>query len=226
MRIARIDVYGYELRYAHGDYVMSGGRSVSSLPSTVVRVETDDAVVGWGETCPLGPTYLEAHAEGARAALRELLPALVGVEVANVEAVMEHALRGHAYAKAAVDIACWDVLGRALGVPVSTLLGGVRSPDFPLYVAIPLGPSRRWSRTCASCAPVSRFQLKLGADPVEDAARVRAVLDATDRRARHRRRQRRLAAARCRRRGAGAGGPGPRAVRAALPDARGVPGRA
>jgi len=179
VKIARIDVYGYELHYAHGEYVMSGGRSVSSLPSTVVRVETDDGVVGWGETCPLGPTYLEAHADGARAALRELVPALVGVEVANVPAVMDHALRGHAYAKAAVDIACWDVLGRALGVPVSTLLGGVRSPDFPLYVAIPLGPVEEMVAHVQALHPVSRFQLKLGADPVEDAARVRAVLDAT-----------------------------------------------
>ena len=104
---------------------MSGGRSVKALPSTLVRVTTDDGVVGWGETCPLGPTYLEAHAEGARAALRQFAPALIGADPSNLHAVqdaMDGALRGHAYAKSAVDIACWDVLGRALGVPVSTLL--------------------------------------------------------------------------------------------------------
>ena len=94
---------------------------------------------------------------------------------------MDGALRGHAYAKAAVDIACWDVLGRSLGVPVSTLLGGVRAADFPLYVAIPLGPVAdmvahvREERERG----IRRFQLKLGADPREDAARVRAVLDET-----------------------------------------------
>jgi cis-L-3-hydroxyproline dehydratase len=184
MRIVRVDVHHYNLRYAHGEYVMSGGRAVASLPSTVVRIETDEGVVGWGETCPLGPTYLPASAAGARAALGELAPALLGVDATNLGAVhgaMDAALRGHAYAKAAVDIACWDVLGRAAGVPVSTLLGGVRAPDFPLYVAIPLGPVDEMVAHVRARRDegIRRFQLKLGADPLEDAARVRAALDAT-----------------------------------------------
>jgi L-alanine-DL-glutamate epimerase-like enolase superfamily enzyme len=184
MRIARVGVFHYDLRYAHGEYVMSGGRTVSSLPSTVVRVESDTGVVGWGETCPLGPTYLESFAGGARAALAELAPALIGVDPSNLGAVhdaMDGALRGHAYAKAAVDIGCWDLLGRSLGVPVSTLLGGVRAPDFPLYVAIPLGPVGEMVDHVgvARAEGIRRFQLKLGADPREDAARVRAVLEET-----------------------------------------------
>ena len=182
VRIARVDVFGYGLRYAHGEYVMSGGRSVASLPSTLVRVTSDSGLEGWGETCPLGPTYLEAHADGARAALRVLAPALLGVDASNLHAVqdaMDGALRGHAYAKSALDIACWDLLGQALGVPVSTLLGGVRSPDFPLYVAIPLGPAEAMVQHVRDrrAEGVRHFQLKLGADPREDAARVRAVLE-------------------------------------------------
>src|SRR3954453_8287143 len=182
MRIVRIDGHGYELRYAHGEYVMSGGRSIASLPSTLVRVIADSGAEGWGETCPLGPTYLEAHAGGARAALQELIPALLGTDPRNLGAVndvMDQALRGHAYAKAALDIACWDVLGRALGVPVSTLLGGVRSPDFPLYVAVPLGAAKERAAHVRARGEegIRHFQLKLGADPREDAARVRAVLE-------------------------------------------------
>ena len=73
--IKRVGVFGYRLTYVHGDYVMSGGRTITALPSTVLRVTTDDGVEGFGETCPLGPTYLPAHAEGARAALRALGPA-------------------------------------------------------------------------------------------------------------------------------------------------------
>jgi L-alanine-DL-glutamate epimerase-like enolase superfamily enzyme len=114
-----------------------------------------------------------------------LAPALIGADPRNAGAVwdaMDGALRGHRYAKSAVDIACWDVLGRALDVPVSTLLGGVRSPDFPLYVAIPLGPVRDMVAHVRARREegIRRFQLKLGADPREDAARVRAVLDATE----------------------------------------------
>jgi L-alanine-DL-glutamate epimerase-like enolase superfamily enzyme len=185
LRIARVDFFGYDLRYAHGEYVMSGGRTIASLPSTVVRVEAEGGLVGWGETCPLGPTYLESHAGGARAALAELAPALIGIDPTNLAAVgaaMDGALRGHGYAKAALDIACWDLLGRAAGLPVATLLGGVRSVDFPLYVAIPLGPVDAMVAHVREqrALGIRRFQLKLGADPREDAARVRAVLSATE----------------------------------------------
>src|SRR3954447_5574397 len=182
MRIDRIDVHGYDLRYAHGEYVMSGGRTIAALPSTLVRVIAEDGAEGWGETCPLGPAYLEAHAGGARAALAELAPALSDADPRNLGAVadvMDGALRGHAYAKAAVDIACWDLLGHALNTPVATLLGGVRSADFPLYVAIPMGPPDTMVAhvQARKAEGIRHFQLKLGADPREDAARVRAVLE-------------------------------------------------
>jgi L-alanine-DL-glutamate epimerase-like enolase superfamily enzyme len=184
MKIAKVDVYGYDLTYVHGSYVMSGGRVIESLPSTVVRITTDDGVEGFGETCPLGPAFLPAHGEGARAALRELAPALLGLdprETANVNDRMDAALLGHAYAKSAADVACWDAAGRAAGVPVCTLLGGRRQESFPLYVAVPLGPADEMAAfvEARSAEGVHSFQLKLGADPHDDAARVRAVLEAT-----------------------------------------------
>jgi L-alanine-DL-glutamate epimerase-like enolase superfamily enzyme len=184
MRIARVDVYGYDLTYVHGSYVMSGGRTIDTLPSTVVRITTDDGVEGFGETCPLGPAYLPAHGEGARAALRELGPALLGLDPRETAAVgdrMDSALAGHGYAKSAVDVACWDVLGRSTGLPVCALLGGRRQDSFPLYIAVPLGPVDDMAAYVVArrAEGIHRFQLKLGADPHDDAARVRAVLAAT-----------------------------------------------
>jgi len=184
MRIARVDVYAYELTYVGGAYAMSGGRIVEGLTSTVVRVTTDDGTEGFGETCPLGPAYLEAHAGGAQAALRELAPAALGLDPREPWVVADHmdaALRGHAYAKSALDVACWDVLGRASGLPVCSALGGRRQASFPLYVAISLGSPEAMADTVEQLRSegIHRFQLKLGADPHEDAARVRAVLDAT-----------------------------------------------
>lgn len=116
MRIARVDVYGYDLSYVHGRYVMSGGRVIETLPSTVVRVTTSSGVEGFGEVCPLGPAYLPSHGAGARAALGELAPAVLGVEAGNlgaVNAAMDTALMGHGYAKSAIDTACWGALGRS-----------------------------------------------------------------------------------------------------------------
>ncbi|MHB8695877.1 MAG: mandelate racemase/muconate lactonizing enzyme family protein [Solirubrobacteraceae bacterium] len=184
MRIVKVEVFGYDLTYVHCSYVMSGGRVIDSLPSTVVRITTDDGVEGFGETCPLGPAYLPAHGAGARAALRELAPALLGLDACEPSIVydrMDTALLGHAYAKSAVDVACWDVLGRATGLPVCTLLGGRRQESFPLYIAVPLAPAEEMAAYVEArrAEGIHRFQLKLGADPHEDAARVRAVLEAT-----------------------------------------------
>ena len=123
MRIERVDVYCYELTYVHGRYVMSGGRVIETLPSTVVRVTTASGVEGFGEVCPLGPAYLAAHGAGARAALGALAPAVLGVEAGNlgaVNAAMDTALMGHGYAKSAIDTACWDAFGRSVGLPSAT----------------------------------------------------------------------------------------------------------
>ena len=184
MRISRVDVYDFELTYVHGDYVMSGGRVVGSLPSTIVRVTTNTGVEGFGEVCPLGATYLAAHAAGARAALALLAPAVVGLDPTNLAAVndaMDAALMGHEYAKSPIDVACWDVTGRALGISVTTLLGGLRQRRFPLYVAIPFGaPDAMTEFVLARRAEgTHRFQLKIGGDPAIDGARVRRVIEAT-----------------------------------------------
>jgi L-alanine-DL-glutamate epimerase-like enolase superfamily enzyme len=185
MKIARVNILGYETHYKHGSYEMSGGRIITALDSTIVKLETDDGRAGYGETCPLGSTYLPAHAAGARAAIAEVAPALIGVDPRNLNAVwaaMDGALAGHDYAKAAIDIACWDLLGQAAELPVSTMLGGATAEDFPLYVAIGLAPVEEMVEQVRMhrSEGIRRFQLKLGADPREDAARVRAVLDATE----------------------------------------------
>ena len=182
--IERIDVYGYDLTYAHGDYVMSSGREVTRLPSTVVRITTKDGAQGFGEACPLGSTYLPAFGEGARAALRELAPGLIGADATNLADIhrrMDARLRGHGYAKSALDVACWDAFGRLVGQPVSALLGGALQDELPLYVAIPLGPPERMAEfvTRERAGGVRNFQAKLGADPAEDAERVAAVIAAT-----------------------------------------------
>jgi L-alanine-DL-glutamate epimerase-like enolase superfamily enzyme len=66
MKIKRIRAYQVDLPLHEGSYKWSGGKSVSVFDSTVVEVETDSGVTGWGEVCPLGPFYLPAYANGVR----------------------------------------------------------------------------------------------------------------------------------------------------------------
>lgn len=184
MRIERVDVYHFDLTYVHGTYVMSGGREITSLPSTLVQITADCGLQGWGEVCPLGSTYLPAHAQGGRAALTILAPAVIGIDPTNPAAIhdrMDEVLAGHSYAKSPVDLACCDLMARALGISVSTLMGGRRQEDFPLYVAIPLGTPEEMTAFVLARRKegIHRFQLKVGGDPHLDGIRVRTIVEAT-----------------------------------------------
>src|SRR5262245_57075954 len=78
MKIRSIAAYRVELPLHEGSYKWSGGKAVTVFDSTIVRVETDAGIVGWGEVCPLGPFYLPAYANGARTGIAELAPYLLG----------------------------------------------------------------------------------------------------------------------------------------------------
>ena len=78
MKIKRIRAYQVDLPLVEGTYKWSGGKSVSVFDSTVVEIETDTGVIGYGEVCPLGPFYLPAYANGVRAGIVELGKHLIG----------------------------------------------------------------------------------------------------------------------------------------------------
>src|SRR4051794_25643369 len=180
MKIARIFAHRVELPLKEGSYKWSGGKSVSVFDTTIVGVESDAGITGWGEVCPLGPFYLPAYAEGVRAGLRELAPHLIGHdprELTKLNHHMDAALKGHPYVKSGIDIACWDLLGKAAGLPVCTLMGGRFGERVRLYRAISQeSPDAMAARVAGYRAEgYTRFQLKVGGDPDTDVERIHAV---------------------------------------------------
>jgi cis-L-3-hydroxyproline dehydratase len=180
MRITRIAAWQVDLPLHEGSYKWSGGKSVTVFDSTVVAVETDAGISGFGEVCPLGPAYLPAYAAGVRAGLKELAPKLIGedpTQLGQLNRVMDAALKGHLYVKSAVDVACWDILGKVAGLPVCVLLGGRFGDNFHLYRAISQeSPDEMAAKVAGYCAEgYHRFQLKVGGDPDVDVQRIKAV---------------------------------------------------
>lgn len=172
-----------------GSYKWSGGKSVTVFDSTIVGVETQCGLIGYGEVCPLGPFYLPAYAEGVRAGLRELAPHVIGFdprELSKLNYHMDAALKGHPYVKSGIDIACWDILGKATQMPVCLLMGGRFGESVRLYRAISqLTPAEMATNVEGyQKQGYTRFQLKVGGDPDTDIERIRAVramLKPTDR---------------------------------------------
>jgi L-alanine-DL-glutamate epimerase-like enolase superfamily enzyme len=124
-----------------------------------------------------------------RAGLKELGPHVIGFdprELAKLNHRMDAALKGHPYVKSGIDIACWDLLGKATGLPVCTLMGGRFGESVRLYRAISQQPPDEMARNVAEYRALgyTRFQLKVGGDPDQDIERirqVRAILQPTDR---------------------------------------------
>jgi L-alanine-DL-glutamate epimerase-like enolase superfamily enzyme len=178
MKISKISVWQVDLPLHEGDYKWSGGKSVEAFDTTVVGVETDEGVTGYGEACPLGPVYLPSYAGGVRAGIRELGPSLLGENPLHLEKLNQHmdrAMKGHPYVKSPIDVACWDILGKVSGLPVSSLLGGAYGDDFVLYRAISQESPEDMAKKVGDyrAEGYRRFQLKVGGDPDTDIERIR-----------------------------------------------------
>lgn len=181
MKITSISVWQLDLPIDRGDFTWSGGE-LATFDSTVVRVDTDQGVAGWGEVCPLGPAYLPSYAPGVRTGIRELAPGLLGEDPTQLTPLnlrMDAALRGHPYVKSAIDMACWDILGKASNFSVCTLLGGRNGEAVQLYKAIPQASAEQMASLVSEnrSKGYRRFQLKVGGRPEEDIERIFAVAD-------------------------------------------------
>lgn len=178
-KIAKISVYQVDLPLKDGSYNWSEGKSVQVFDATVVKVTTDTGITGYGECCPLGPTYLPSYAEGCRMGVKTLAPSLIGqnpLELLKLNECMDRCLKGHPYVKSPIDVACWDILGKVTHLPIVTLLGGRFGEEYGLYRAISQGSVDEMRKSVEGYhrEGYRKFQLKVGGRMDEDIARIRA----------------------------------------------------
>jgi muconate cycloisomerase len=151
-----------------------------------VRLEARNGLVGWGEAaCLGGPTWSEESAESVAITIeRYIAPWLVGRDVTQIEALrqeMAHRLQGNPFARAAVEMALWDLNGRALGVPVHRLLGGRMRDRVPLSWSLAVeDPDAELAEARALVARGHRiFKIKTAAQALaHDMERVRRIREA------------------------------------------------
>src|SRR5713101_4820786 len=151
-----------------------------------LRLETADGLVGWGEAaCLGGPTWSEESSESIAATIeRYIVPWLVGRDASGIEVLsreMARRVQGNPFARAAVEMALWDLNGRALGVPVHRLLGGRVRDRVPLSWSLAVADAgAEIEEARAKVAGGHRiFKIKTAARPVgEDVERVRRLREA------------------------------------------------
>ena len=178
--IRRISIHAVELPLAR-PYSLSGGRlKFERLDSTLVRIETGDGRVGWGEGCPWGHTYGPAHGAGIRAAAPLLAPALLGQrpdQLDIINRIMDRTLPGHLYAKAPFDMACWDLTAQLAGRPLGDLLGGLEQEGAPIVSSLPTGDPDSMIEEFNEYRVRGYFvhSAKIGAHVADDIERVRRL---------------------------------------------------
>lgn len=183
MTISKIRLFRQWQPFRDGTYRCSGGRSAEGFDSTIVEITARDGARGFGEMAPLGSFYDPAFAEGARAAMRELAPRLIGEPAGGIEALnrrMDLLLKGHPYAKAAIDMALWDLAGWRSSQSLATMTGGAEGDNLPLYRSLAQeAPDAMASRAKKYIAEgYRRLQVKVGLVVREDIERLEAVRSA------------------------------------------------
>lgn len=180
MKLSGATVHTYDLRYRFGDYGLSKGRISRADPALVVKLTADTGEVGWGETSTLGRAHVPSFYESDLEALKVLLETVVGLDPREhlvVQARMDAAIKAAMGAKSAIDIACWDMAGKAAGLPVSVLLGGRLQQKCRAWDSIPLlAPDAIAGHVAEKVLKgVSVVQIKVGSDPIQDGKRVKAL---------------------------------------------------
>jgi L-alanine-DL-glutamate epimerase-like enolase superfamily enzyme len=152
-------------------------------PFLIVKMHTDEGITGLGEVSCTPRWSGEDQVSAAHFINTILAPALIGQDPRDIErlhVVARRVLFGHPFTKSALEMAMWDIAGKAAGVPVYRLLGGAVREFVPTKWSISgATPSR--AAEIAAWAVEQGFRtmkVKVGIDPVEDVARVRAVRQA------------------------------------------------
>ncbi len=138
MKITKISVYQIDVPIE--PFAISHNRVMSVFDETIVQIETDEGITGWGDSVPWGANFVPAWAKGVRAGIDELAPHLIGQDPTMLGAIndlMDFEMTGQPSVKSAIDVACWDILGQKLGVPLYMLFGGMVTPKPNTYPSVP-----------------------------------------------------------------------------------------
>ena len=183
MKVTKLTLWSVDLT-SHETYYMAEGKTCATVETHVLCLETDTGLKGWGEVCPI-PHYLPAFAKGIPSTIEEMAPQILGITPTGIDAPMRKLdgfLPGHAAAKSIVDLALWDLYGKATNLPLYQLLGGRTRRDMPLYHSITCIAPDEMARiaTEAYATGIRQFQAKLGADAnwEADAERLAKVREA------------------------------------------------
>lgn len=178
MKITAIHLYAIQLPLI--DPFVISYHSYDTIPSVIVKIDTDEGITGYGEGVAdehvTGETW-----EGVFHILKHTLgPALIGqnpLEIEKIHDLMNRVIDFAPTAKAAMDIACFDIFGKKVNQPVYQLLGGRYHAEFPITYVLSIAEPEKMAEEARSKIRqgYQSFKIKVGTNIKDDIARIRAV---------------------------------------------------
>lgn len=149
-------------------------------PFVLLKVHTDEDLYGLGEVSCTAVWSGEDAVTAVHVINHFLAPALIGEDPRDIERLsvkIRRALFGHPFTKSGVEMALWDILGKAAGLPVYRLLGGAIRDWVPIKMSVSGLPPAEAARRAewAAAQGIKALKVKTGIEPAADIARVQAV---------------------------------------------------
>lgn len=178
MKITKIHVYAIELPLKE-PFVISYS-TYQNMPSVIVKLETDEGIVGYGEGVADELVTGETCGGVFHTIKNKLGPAVLGenpMEIEKIHEKMNKVIYSAPTAKAAIDIACFDIAGKKLRQPVYQLIGGRYHDEFPITYVLSIADPDKMAEEAVRMAEngYHSFKLKVGTNVQEDIERIKAV---------------------------------------------------
>ncbi|MBN9264581.1 MAG: hypothetical protein J0I75_08430 [Hyphomicrobium sp.] len=179
MKITKIETIALTVPLLRPAVIASG--SASTGFHVLIRIHTDAGLIGLGEASPIASTDADTPGSIVEVISKRIAPRLAGCDPRRMQeclALIYTAIPGNQCAKAGVDIALHDLVGKALGVPVYQLLGGrcrdaINVIEADIWIDTPEAMATMAKE--AASRGVSAFEIKIGKDPAVDLQRVAAI---------------------------------------------------
>lgn len=176
MEIQQVEVYSVTLRYKEPFRIAPGASTESH--NVVVKIITDYDVIGWGESSPSQRVTGE-NPKTVIKALDKIAPKLIGMSPLRIEQnveLMDSIVKGNPSAKAAIDMALHDILGKTARKPLFMLMGGYRTEvltDITLGIKSPKEMAK--DAVKAVNKGFKALKVKVGVNPAEDVERIKLI---------------------------------------------------
>jgi len=183
MKITEIIVHPLRMPLVH-PYVLSNAYGVLTDSDQVyVEIKTDDGIIGWGEANPWAG-FSGDIADSVVCILEKLIgPRLIGKDPTNINAIhreLDGMIASNKMVKAAIDMACYDILGKSLGAPVHKILGGKKHNSIKCFWSIGGSTPEESAAEVLAIKEQGYWgcMIKIGTDYRNDIARTLAVREA------------------------------------------------